>query len=1070
MKHKIHFVWTALFIAGSGALFGQVPFIKSLSRSSAGSQETISIQGINFGTNASNIKVLFGSVSATPQSISDQLIEVKVPSGAVFENVGVLNTSTGLAGYSRDPFLLSYGGTNPFDKTQLVGQTDFASESDLYDLTLADFDGDGKSDVATANSGSNNISVFLNTSTPGTVSFTKSILTPGTITLHVSSGDLNGDGKPDLLVTEKNGARLFVYKNTSTVGAISFTMQTVTVSGGKLSQSKVVDLDMNGKMDVVITDQSSGRFIVLPGQGTLASIQFGTPTIITTSGLSTDGIAVGDFDGDSFPEIIVSEFLGQTGIISIVKNQSSPGSLSFATPVDISTAVATISNLRIGDLDGDSKPDIAATAVVSSGVVILGNQCTASAIKFADPVFFQTTPTPQTASNPWGLDFGDVDGDGKTDLIVCSITQQFISVLNNSSTSGNFNFQLQTVTTTFPNRHVRIGDVDNDGRPDLVYTSIDYQGVIASKISIFRNVNCVTPKLSPLGPITICNGFTQRLNASNNPGSTYEWFKDGISQGAPGTNPFLDVSAAGGAYTVKLVSGSCSKTSSAVQINVVSGSSLSTATPNPVTPVCVGGTLTLSVNDVSASDYVWTGPGSFTAHGLTANRPGFQPDQAGKYTLEVMVGSCVQQRATLIVDVVDIPGVEVQFSGSDIICTGQTKQYTVFPSVSNFTYQWAESTSGDVAGATNSTFTASTTGKYFIKLKSTINTSCAAISTTPKKVRIAQPPTVNFSPPSTVCTTQVINFTDQSTVDTDPEDTEVNYSWDFGDTGTAATKDATHFYTTPQTYNAKHTVSYRNQSCPSFKVLPILVQSAPPANITTPSGVFSVCPGDSLQLQISGTFDSYLWNTGKTTSSIQAKQGGDFSVDLTSGSCKITATKTVTQLSAPVVTPSADPSTIHAGGTSQLNVTGTLTSFLWRPNSANLTDSLIANPVASPKFSTTYTILGKDANGCKGSATVDLTVIPDKTLNGLIPDKFFSPNADGINDVWKVENAPVANTCGVAIYDERGLKIFEAKPYLNDWNGTSSQGKVLPAGVYYYVIKCDDSPGNYLGGSINIIR
>ncbi len=62
-------------------LLAQVPFIKSVSKTSARVQETLTIKGINFGTNAANIKVVFGGVSAVPQTISDQLIEVNVPFG-----------------------------------------------------------------------------------------------------------------------------------------------------------------------------------------------------------------------------------------------------------------------------------------------------------------------------------------------------------------------------------------------------------------------------------------------------------------------------------------------------------------------------------------------------------------------------------------------------------------------------------------------------------------------------------------------------------------------------------------------------------------------------------------------------------------------------------------------------------------------------------------------------------------------------------------------------------------------------------------------------------------------------
>ena len=291
----------------------QVPFVKTVNKNAAGSLEVITIQGINFGTNASNIKVMFGGTTAVPQTITDQLIEVKVPSAAVYDNIGIINTSTGLIGYSKYAFLPSFGGVNPFDLAKTAGQFDFASESGLYDLSVADFDGDGKSDIATANDNATNISVFLNTSTPGSVSFTKSVLTPGVTTLHVTSGDLNGDGKPEIIVSEVNGSRLFIFKNNSTVGSLSFGSQIITIATAKVSQIRIADLDLNGKPELVVTDQSAGRAFLLPNQSSLAVIQFGTPVTITTTGTGTDGIAVGDLDDDGFPEIVVCEFLTTSG-------------------------------------------------------------------------------------------------------------------------------------------------------------------------------------------------------------------------------------------------------------------------------------------------------------------------------------------------------------------------------------------------------------------------------------------------------------------------------------------------------------------------------------------------------------------------------------------------------------------------------------------------------------------------------------------------------------------------------------------------------------------------------------
>ncbi len=237
----LYLVVTSL-ILGQFPLLAQVPFIKSTSETSAKAQETLTIQGINFGTDPNNIKVVFGGVSSTPQTISDQLIEVSVPFGAAYGEIDVINTSVGLMGYSKDPFLQSYGGTHPFNLSQVSSQNDFASEAGLYDLTTADFDGDGKMDVATSNTdathnNTSGISVFRNTGSPGTISFTKTVLTPGANTIHVTSGDLNGDGKPEIIVTEVNGSRIFIFKNNSTVGSVSFAMQTLTVPGRQSESS-----------------------------------------------------------------------------------------------------------------------------------------------------------------------------------------------------------------------------------------------------------------------------------------------------------------------------------------------------------------------------------------------------------------------------------------------------------------------------------------------------------------------------------------------------------------------------------------------------------------------------------------------------------------------------------------------------------------------------------------------------------------------------------------------------------------------------------------------------------------
>jgi gliding motility-associated-like protein len=222
-------------------------------------------------------------------------------------------------------------------------------------------------------------------------------------------------------------------------------------------------------------------------------------------------------------------------------------------------------------------------------------------------------------------------------------------------------------------------------------------------------------------------------------------------------------------------------------------------------------------------------------------------------------------------------------------------------------------------------------------------------------------------------------------------------------------------------------------------------------------------------LEVAGAFDSYLWSNGKTTSFSYYKTGGNASIEVMFGTCKITATKPIIKFAEPTIVISADPTSIRPGETSQLTASG-LVDYTWTPAS-DLSDALIANPVATPLVSTTYKVTGKDGNGCKGEGTLQLVVIQDNALNSLVASNILSPDLiDTQNDTWEVKNAESLPQCGVTIYDEHGFKVYEAKPYLNDWKGTTSSGKQLPAGVYYYILRCDDSSGDYVAGSVNLIR
>lgn len=1043
----------------------QKPEVKGMDAVSGPMGSVVTITGDNFGTDASKLQVWFGAARGTIKSASNQVLEVTVPEGATYDNVSVTNLTSGLSGYTRPQFLLSYGGISPFLTSSLQGQYDFDAESGLYDFCLCDFDGDGKVDVGTAGNKSTSVRILRNTSSgAGNVNFAAATtLSLGTKTLRIRCGDLDGDGKSDMVITEDgDGHRVFVYRNTSSgPGNFSFNGQSINI-GRKTTTTAIADLDGDGKPEVIISNQDVNTITVLKNQSTPGSITLAaTPYTITIPGAATtDGLAVDDLNGDGRPEIVTGQYQTNFSNLFIVANNSTPGTLSLTSVTTISLA-ASVKNIRVGDLDGDRKPDIAATLLLSSSIAVLHNTSTGSTLSFATP------KSVSTVSIPVGLDFGDLDGDGKPDISVVSIGNKQMTVLNNTSTPGNISFTSSNVNLSYISRHVKIGDVDGDGKPDIVFASVDddNNAVVASKVSVLRNSNCLVPVIEPAGPLQICtDAVPYRLHATASRGVTYEWKNESTNTViASGTAPYVDITVSG-KYSVTAIAegGTCSKTSNIVEVTVSSGTLSGTPVATNNGPLCVGSPLNLKVNDVGATEYRWYGPAGYTGTGLTpAPLADFQPENVGRYYVDIVVGSCVAATASTVVEAIDIGSFQVSYPGSDVICQGDTKTLSVSPVLGGTTYQWYESGTGLLSGEVNPTLTVSSSGNYYVRAT---YPGCSAVDTEPVRITVATNPVASFTMPTDACMGQLVQFTNTSTVASSVTPT---YTWNFGDGNTSTEANPKHTYASAGSYNVSLQVSYSGMCSNTSPVKTINVQAAPVPSITNADGDYSLCTGESLVLEVTGSYNTYLWSTGETSPSITVTDGGTYTVEVTTTACTLNASRDVTIETAPPVTVTATPPVINEGESTQLQADGLL-DYLWTPE-ATLSDPTIPNPIANPVVTTLYTVTGTAPGGCTATGTVQVEVSGKATVTKLEPKNFFSPNNDPINSSWTVGNILEYPQCGVSIYDVKGIKVYEAKPYLNDWDGTFN-GKRLPDGVYYYIIKCDGEEATPRTGSITLLR
>ena len=198
--------------------------------------------------------------------------------------------------------------TNIFAQVSFSPKTDFTTGSDPYSGSIGDFNGDGKPDLAVANLNSNMVSVLLNTTTQGatTPSFTaKTDFSAGINPYSISSGDFNGDGKPDLAVTNINSDTVSVLLNTTTQGATtpSFTAKTDFTTGINPHSVSSGDFNGDGKTDMAVANINSDTVSVLLNT-TATNISGTTDACITWDLLSTNAVtsAVGNINGQ--PESI----------------------------------------------------------------------------------------------------------------------------------------------------------------------------------------------------------------------------------------------------------------------------------------------------------------------------------------------------------------------------------------------------------------------------------------------------------------------------------------------------------------------------------------------------------------------------------------------------------------------------------------------------------------------------------------------------------------------------------------------------------------------------------------------
>ncbi len=509
-----------------------VPSITAFSPTSGAIGTQVTISGANFSSTPGENVVWFGATSAPVLSATTTNLVVSVPAGATYAPITV--TINGLEAMALGSFIPTFAGDGSAISTNTIGPgLNLPAGSGPLAIAVADMDGDGKPDLVVANVWDHTISIFRNTSSPGSISFAPRVDLPPMLVgepeegdpNYIAVADLDGDGKPDILVCDWAHNQILVYQNLAVPGPLttnSFGAGVGFGAAGEPINVRAADLDGDGRPEIVVANHVVSMISILRNTSTPGVINtnsFAPHFDLSTAGGTWD-VAIADFDGDGKLDLAAAN--NGASFLSLFRNVSVPGGFdtnSFEARVDL-PAPATGSAILAADLDGDGKPDLIDSASSLAIYRNLASPGTLSTNSFATMIVFSNI-------GPSAMAIGDLNGDGKPDICLGGN----LSVLQNNSIPGSLttNSLGPLVSFSTSTAGIIVCDLDGDGRPDIAACNLN-----GNVVSIFQN-------LAPFGGPPVIVAQPANLAVPVNTTATfssfvagkaplnYEWFVNGTN-------------------------------------------------------------------------------------------------------------------------------------------------------------------------------------------------------------------------------------------------------------------------------------------------------------------------------------------------------------------------------------------------------------------------------------------------------------------------------------------------------------------------------------------------------------
>ncbi len=661
-------------------------------------------------------------------------------------------------------------------------------------VKVADFDSDGRLDIVYSNSTTKQVSVLMNTyNATGTLSFpavASNFATPDLLnTYMLAVGDMNGDGKPDIIVSDYSSAGGFSTKiaylaNTSTIGTISFAPAVVvaTTANRVYHQLELLDVDGDNKLDIVATQIANAVDVYRNMTGEAGSIgsdqticSGASPAAFTsiaagtyTGGTlaykwqrSTDGINFSDIPGATLTTYTSPALTQTTWFRRGVTNPGDANNYYFTTPVLVTvTALPTVDATVPGESCGASGVTVALSATASAGSTLEWYAAATGGTALATTTNF-TTPS-ITSSRSYFV--GAVTPNACRSATRTSVLATVITTLPTISSTNNLQASATrcdagsvTLTATASTSGVTIDWYSAPTGGTLLGTGTSFVTPVISATTTYyaQATNCIgtntnrtaviatvlnTPSVTSVTGGTVCQNTLVTLRATASTGGNIRWYDQSTGGNLlfTGLNYSFTLSATGNRFATAFVTANsavCESPRTAVTGTIIALPTITSTTP---ASICKPGSANISATSATgtitwhsaSSGGLTLGTGNTYVTPVIGNMPrGSNPMPQRYWAMATSPVGCVSPRSEVLVT---YTGASISSTISNFsFVTNATNQKIVAGGLSGQTsYVWQRSSDG---GLTYSDVTASMDGITYSGFSGTTGSSATLILSVAKK-------------------------------------------------------------------------------------------------------------------------------------------------------------------------------------------------------------------------------------------------------------------------------------------------------------------------------------------------